>query len=109
MKQIPLFWPTIYKEEWLEELSKVFDSRWIGQGPLVDKFEEEFAKKFGFNYCISVNSGTAALELAYHLIDIKKGDEVLTPVLTCTATNIPLVKRGAKLTFLDINDSLVAD
>ena len=81
--KIPLFWPAIYKNEWLEELGKVFDTRWIGQGPLVDKFEREFGKKFGFDYCISVNSGTAALELAYHLLGIGQGWEVLTPVFTC--------------------------
>ena len=106
---ISLFWPAIYKKEWLEELNKVFDTRWIGQGPLVDEFERQFATKFGFDYCLSVNSGTAALELAYHLIGIQSGDEVLTPVFTCTATNIPLVRRGAKLNFLDINDILVVD
>ena len=106
---IPLFWPTIYKDEWLTELEKVFSTRWIGQGPMVDKFEKEFGKKFGFDYCLSVNSGTAALELAYHLIDIKEGDEVLVPVFTCTATNMPLLRRGARLKFLDVNDKLVVD
>ena len=109
MNKISLFWPALYKDEWLKELGKVFDTRWIGQGPLVDKFEKQFGNKFGFDYCLSVNSGTAALDLAYHLIGIKKGDEVLTPVFTCTATNIPLLKREAKLNFLDINDKLVVD
>lgn len=106
---ISLFWPALYKDEWLEELGKVFDTRWLGQGPLVDKFEKQFGEKFGFDYCLSVNSGTAALELAYNLIGIKEGDEVLTPVFTCTATNIPLVRHGTKLKFLDINDKLVVD
>lgn len=109
MRKISLFWPALYKDEWLAELGKVFDTRWIGQGPLVDEFEKQFGDKFGFNYCLSVNSGTAALELAYHLIGIKKGDEILTPVFTCSATNIPLARRGAKLNFLDINDKLVVD
>lgn len=108
-RMIPLFWPAIYKKEWLKELGKVFDTRWIGQGPLVDEFEKEFGNKFGFDYCLSVNSGTSALELAYHIIGIKEGDEVLTPVFTCSATNIPLARRGAKLNFLDINDKLVVD
>ena len=106
---ISLFWPAIYKKEWLKELGKVFATRWIGQGPLVDEFEKQFGKKFGFDYPLAVNSGTSALELAYHLIGIKKGDEVLTPVFTCTATNIPLARRGAKLKFLDINERLVVD
>lgn len=80
---IPLFWPAIYKDEWLTALGEVFDTRWIGQGPLVDEFEKQFGDKFGFDYCLSVNSGTSALELAYHIIGIKEGDEVLTPVFTC--------------------------
>jgi dTDP-4-amino-4,6-dideoxygalactose transaminase len=103
---ISLFYPNIYKDEWLAELSKVFDTRWIGQGPLVDEFEKQFGKKFGYKYCLAVNSGTAALELAYHLVGIGEGDEVLTPVFSCTATSIPLLRRKAKIKFIDINDNL---
>jgi perosamine synthetase len=104
-----LFYPNIYKEEWLAELSKVFDGRWVGQGPLVDEFEKQFAEKFGYKYCVAVNSGTAALELAYHLIGIGESNKVLSPVFTCTATNIPLLRRKAALKFLDIDNVLTAD
>jgi dTDP-4-amino-4,6-dideoxygalactose transaminase len=107
MDKIPLFWPQIYKSEWLETLSGVFDTRWLGQGPLVDRFEKEFGEKFGYKYCLAVNSGSAALELAYRLIGIGPGDEVITPCFTCTATNLPLVRRGAKIVFADINDNLL--
>lgn len=103
---IPLFWPQIYKEEWLEALDKVFSTRWIGQGPMVDEFEKKFAQKFNYKHCLSVNSGSAALELAYHLIGIKENDEVLTTILTCTATNIPLLRRKVNLKFVDISDDL---
>ena len=106
---IPLFWPQIYKDEWLLELSEIFETRWLGQGPKVNEFENEFGKKFNYNYCLAVNSGSAALELAYHLIGISEGDEVLTTVFTCTATNLPLLRRKAKLVFVDIsqNDLLI--
>lgn len=107
MKRISLFYPTIYKKEWLEALEKVFSTRWIGQGPLVDQFDREFGEKFGYKYCLSVNSGTASLDLAYHLIGIKEGDEVLVPVLTCTATNIPLIRRKAVLKFIDIDSRML--
>ncbi len=107
--KIPLFWPQQYKEEWLEALAEVFDTRWIGQGPLVDRFEREFGKKFGYEYCLALNSGSSALELAYHLIGISSGDEVITACLTCTATNIPLIRRGARIVFADIQDNLVID
>jgi dTDP-4-amino-4,6-dideoxygalactose transaminase len=107
MADINLFYPTIFKKEWLKELGNIFDTRWIGQGPMVDRFEKAFGDKFGFEYCLGVNSGSASLELAYHLLDLKAGDEVLTAVFTCTATNIPLVRRGVDIKFLDINDKLV--
>jgi dTDP-4-amino-4,6-dideoxygalactose transaminase len=106
---IPLFWPQIYKEEWLNALSNVFNTRWLGQGPVVEEFEKQFSTKFNYDYCVSVNSGTSALTLAYHLLDIKNDDEVLTTVLTCTATNIPLLHRKAKIKFVDINDKLTMD
>jgi len=52
---IPLFWPQIYKKEWLQTLDKIFDTRWIGQGPMVDEFERQFAKKFKYKYCLVEN------------------------------------------------------
>jgi len=106
---IPLFFPSIYKDEWLEALSGVFSTRWIGQGPLVDEFEEKFSRKFNYDYCLAVNSGSAALELAYHLIGIREGSEVITTCFSCTATNIPLLRRKAKIVFADINNNLLID
>lgn len=108
-QNINLFYPQLFKDEWLEILSKVFSTRWLGQGPLVDEFEKQFGEKFGYPYCLALNSGSASLELAYHLIGIKEGDEVLAPVFTCTATNIPLARRKVNLKFLDINNHLLVD
>ena len=80
------------------------DSRWIGQGPKVDLFEEKFKTQFQLTGpCVSVSSGTAALHLAYLLANIKKDDEVLVPLFTCTATNMPLLYIGAKLVFVDVD------
>lgn len=86
------------------EISKILQTRWIGQGAKVDKFEKEFSKKFCSDLpCVAVNSGTSALHLAYILSDINKGDEVICPVFTCTATNIPLLYLKAKIVFADID------
>lgn len=78
----------------------------LAEGPIVKKFEKEFGEKFGLKNVVAVNSGSSALELAYELAGIKAGDEVITPVLTCTATNLPLVRMGAKIVFADINQDL---
>ncbi len=85
---------------------KVLRSGQLAEGPLVKKFENEFAKKFNLNNVVALNSGTSALELAYELAGINEGNEVITPVLTCTATNLPLVRRKAKIVFADIDYDL---
>lgn len=99
---IDLFYPYV-PEEAIKKVVEVLNSRWIGQGPLVDKFEEDFEKTFGVKHAVSLNSGSSALETAYELAGITNGDEVITTPLTCTATNIPLLRMGAKLTWADIN------
>lgn len=78
----------------------------LAEGEEVKKFEKEFEEKFNKKNVVTVNSGTTALELAYELAGIGEGDEVITPVLTCTATNLPLVRRGCKLVFADIDNDL---
>ena len=98
-----LFYPYIPKKS-LKILEKRLSTRWIGQGPMVDKFEKKFSKVFlNGSECISTGSGTDALHLAYILAGIKKNDEVIAPVFTCTATNIPLLYIGAKIKFVDVN------
>jgi perosamine synthetase len=97
------FYPHIPKNA-INALKKVFSGRWIGQGPLVDKLEIIFSKKFANNMpSVAVGSGTDALHLAYILGGLKKGDEIICPVFTCTATNIPLLYIDAKIKFADIN------
>ena len=98
-----LFYPYIPKKS-IKILEKRLSTRWIGQGPMVDKFEKKFSKIFlNGKECVSTGSGTDALHLAYLLAGIKKNDEVITPVFTCTATNIPLLYVGAKIKFADID------
>jgi len=100
-KEIVMAHPCVPKSA-IKKVSNVLRSRWIGQATLVDSFEKQLEKRFGYN-AVTTNSGTSALELAYDLIGLKKGDEVITTPLTCTATNIPLIRRGCKLVFADIN------
>lgn len=103
---IVLFHPNIPKNA-ERYISDVLKSRWIGQGPKVEEFESIFEEKFS-NPCksLAVGSGTDALHLSYILANIKEGDEVIVPVFTCTATNIPLLYIGAKIVFCDIDQNL---
>jgi dTDP-4-amino-4,6-dideoxygalactose transaminase len=75
---------------------------YLGEGPQVKAFEKEFGDKFGFEHVAALNSGTAALELAYDLAGIGADDEVIIPVLTHPASGLPAVHRKAKVVFADI-------
>ncbi len=100
---IMLFYPHVPKAA-LAAVTEVLQSRWIGQGPRVAQFEQEFAEKFGGGgKALAVGSGTDALHLAYILAGLKPGDEVITPVFTCTATTIPFLYMGVTFRFADVD------
>ncbi len=99
---IVLFYPHV-SEKAIQLVDETLRTRWIGQGPKVDLFEKRFSEKFAEGRpAIAVGAGTDALHLSYLLAGIEKGDEVVVPVFTCTATNIPLLYIGALARFADI-------
>ena len=102
-KHISLFYPHISKR-FLQFNKKSFIIKMDWSRSFVDKFEENFSKKFCNNMpTVAVGSGTDALHLAYILANIKENDEVICPVFTCTATNIPLLYLKAKIKFADVD------
>ncbi|WP_353480890.1 DegT/DnrJ/EryC1/StrS family aminotransferase [Haliscomenobacter sp.] len=106
---IVLFYPNIPKNA-SQAVTEVLSTRWIGQGPKVDEFEKRFQAKFTDPCtCIAVGSGTDALHLAYILAGLEEGDEVIAPVFTCTATNIPFLYMGVKIVFADVDENLNID
>lgn len=91
-------------------VQETLKTRWVGQGPKVTQLEQEFQKELQTDTPVAVGSGTDALHLAYILAGVGPGDEVITPVFTCTATNFPILWQGAKIVFADIlPDSLNID
>lgn len=105
---IKLFKPFI-SEEARQNVQRVLLTDQIAEGEEVKLFEQELEEKLGKKNIVTVNSGSSALELAYELAGISQGDEVITPILTCTATNLPLVRRKAKIIFADITNDLNMD
>ena len=98
---IPLF--KVHKPEGVGNiLEEIFDSGFLTEGEYSDKFEKGFSELIGNpNTCLT-NSCTSALDLARHMCDVEKGDEVITTAMTCMATNLPFYNAGAKLVFADI-------
>jgi perosamine synthetase len=105
MKKIPLF-KTDVSWQSIANVVRVLRSGYLGEGPEVKAFEKEFEAQFGFKDLITLNSGTSALEMAYDLVGISEGDEVVTTVFTAPATNLPLARRKANIVFADIEEDL---
>ena len=83
-------------------MKKVLNSEWLTIGPMVEAFELEISNLIGAETFV-VTSGTAALHCAYAAIDIKPGDEIITPALTFVATQTTAMHFGAKIVFCDID------
>lgn len=105
---LKLFKPFVSQEA-KDNVLRVLNSDFLAEGEEVKLFEQELEKKLDKKNILTVNSGTSALELAYELAGIEEGDEVITPILTCTATNLPLLHRKAKIVFADIDYDLNID
>lgn len=71
-------------------------------GPLVNEFEK-CLEKFTNAPTVVVSSGTAALHCAYKAIDLKPGDEIITPPITFVATQATAAQLGAAIVFCDID------
>jgi dTDP-4-amino-4,6-dideoxygalactose transaminase len=91
------------KDEMDAAIQRVVDSTSFIMGPDVRAFEEEFADFCGIQHVVGVDSGTAALHLAFLACDIGPGDEVITTPHTFIATIGMLGSVGAKPVFVDID------
>jgi dTDP-4-amino-4,6-dideoxygalactose transaminase len=84
-------------------MAKVLQKTDFILGADVKAFEEEFAAYSGAKYCVSVDSGTSALEMALRAYNIGAGDEVITVANTFIATALAISYTGARVVLVDIN------
>ena len=125
MKKIDLF-KVFMAPTAAEEVGKVLNSGYIGQGPKVDLFEDNLKDFFNNDYATTLNSGTSGLHLALHLLKkpmmgtkiyngvvgyevdwpgLEDGDEVLATPMTCTASNWPILGNIDPTTLnMDLDD-----
>src|SRR5688572_4358811 len=70
-------------------------------GPFVSRFEKEFAASVGADHAVACASGTAALHVAFRVLGVGPGDEVLVPTLTFIASANAASYLGARVTLVD--------
>ena len=120
---IPLFKVYMSKNA-SKEATKVLNSGFIGQGPIVEQFEEALQQRLHHPHIVTTNSATSAEHLAIRMLQdpdknqknfdglafwdsnwpgIQEGDEALCTSLTCTATNFPVLANGMKIKWVDVD------
>jgi dTDP-4-amino-4,6-dideoxygalactose transaminase len=92
-------------EEEIEEVVSCLRSGWIGTGPRVARFEEDFKRYKKCEHAVAVNSCTAALHLSLIAAGIGPGDEVIVPALTFCATINAVCHVGATPVLADVDDA----
>lgn len=91
----------MYQQEYEAKALEVLRSGWYVLGQEVRLFEEEFASYIGAKYCVGLASGLDALWIAFRLLEIGKGDEVIVQGNTYIASVMGITINGATPVFVE--------
>lgn len=90
-----------YQSEYESKSLEVLRSGWYVLGKEVSSFEEEFAEYVGTKYAVGLASGLDALWIAFRLLEIGKGDEVIVQGNTYIASVMGITINGATPIFVE--------
>jgi CDP-6-deoxy-D-xylo-4-hexulose-3-dehydrase len=91
-----------YGEEEIQAVNDCLRAGWLaGFGPRSAEFEQKVSERFGKKHGLFVNSGSSAILLALSALDLKPGDEVMTPACGFATTVAPITQCGLTPVFCD--------
>lgn len=93
-----------YQKEFEEKTLEVLRSGWYVLGNEVKSFEEEFAEYNGAKFCVGLASGLDALWIAFKVLGIGHGDEVIVQGNTYIASVMGITINGATPVFVEPDD-----
>jgi dTDP-4-amino-4,6-dideoxygalactose transaminase len=95
-------WP-VWQPEWEADMLKVCRSgKWYRpSGPYVTDFEAAYAQLIGAKRCLATASGTTALIVSLHVLDVDAGDEVIVSPFTFVASYNAILAHKALPVFAD--------
>lgn len=98
-----------YQDEFEKKALEILRSGWYILGKEVSSFEEEFAAYTGAKYCVGLASGLDALWIAFRLLNIGKGDEVIVQGNTYIASVMGITINGATPVFVEPDENFGID
>ncbi|MCG6873171.1 MAG: DegT/DnrJ/EryC1/StrS family aminotransferase [Gammaproteobacteria bacterium] len=87
-----------------QAVAAVLEGDLLSQGPRLAEFERRCAEIAGRNHGVGFSSGTAALHLLLHCLELQPGDEVITTPFTVPAVADAILSAGGHPVFADIDD-----
>ena len=97
---IPFSPPDITDVE-IEEVIAALKSGWITTGPKTKEFERQITEYCGSAKTVCLSAATTALEMTLRVLGIGKGDEVIVPAYTYTASCSVICHVGATPVMID--------
>lgn len=94
----------VHGDEEKKRVDAVLDEHRTNTGKETYEFEERSASYFGKKFATMLNSGSSANLLAFELLNLPQGSEVITPLLTFSTTISPLLKKGLIPVFADVKE-----
>ena len=91
----------LHQQEYEDAALRVLRSGWYVLGNEVSEFEKEFAAYTGSKYCVGLASGLDALWIAFRLLNIGKGDEVIVQANTYIASVMGITINNATPVFIE--------
>lgn len=90
-----------YQKEFEDKAIEVLRSGWYIMGKELSSFEEEFSSYLGISHCIGVGNGLDALWIAFRILGIGEGDEVIVQGNTYIASVMGITINGATPVFVE--------
>lgn len=94
----------VHDDKETKAVVKVLEEHRTNMGIETYAFEKKVAKLFGKKFGVMVNSGSSANLIALEVLNLPKGSEVITPMLTFATTVSPLIKLGLVPVFADVKE-----
>ncbi len=84
-------------------IMQVIENAQFINGPQVSSFQADLEKYLDVMHVIPCANGTDALQIALMALDLKPGDEIITPSFTYIATTEVIALLGLKPIFVDVD------
>ncbi len=95
-----------YGKEEIAAATKALENGWLTVGPSARAFEERVSSMFGKKQGLFVNSGSSANLLAFEVLNLPKGSEVITPACNFNTTVAPILQVGLVPVFVDVKPGM---